>query len=117
MVVLVYQKLLTCGLKLGRCDIRQEAFLDLMLPILNRTLRHFDAQTSAGGSRMPAVLRRRLRLLNKHRGAHELGVVFKVHSSCLPRLVRLLQNVLQVVLAQHVASLRSAQNLGAWKIL
>lgn len=64
-------------------DFWQDAFLDLMLPVLNRTLRHFDVHntSSAGGSRLSAALRRRLRLLNKNRGAHEQGVVFKVDSS------------------------------------
>ncbi len=65
------------------CDPWQEAFLDLMLPVLNRTLRHFDVHSapSVGGNRLSAALRRRLRLLSKNRGAHEQGVVFKVGSS------------------------------------
>lgn len=65
----------------GGCDSRQEAFLNLMLPVITSTLRHFDA-SAAVGSRRSAALRRRLRLINKNRGAHEQGVVFKVR--CCP---------------------------------
>ncbi len=61
-----------------------------MLPVLNRTLRHFDVHSAppVGGNRLSAALRRRLRLLNKNRGAHEQGVVFKVSSWPPPDFIR-----------------------------
>jgi uncharacterized protein YfaA (DUF2138 family) len=62
---------------------RQEAYLDLMLPVLNRSLRAFESAASAGGApvsgrRMKAALKRRRRASARYAGAHETEAVFKV---------------------------------------
>ena len=58
----------------------QEPFLDLMLPVLSRTLRASEAASSgaAAGKRMRAALRRRAHVAEKYAHTQEHGAVFKV---------------------------------------
>ena len=60
--------------------VLQEPFLDLMLPVLSRTLRASEAASSgaASGKRMRAALRRRARVAEKYAHTQEHGAVFKV---------------------------------------
>ena len=61
----------------------QEPFLDLMLPVLSRTLRASEAATSvaASGKRMRSALRRRARMAEKYAHTQEHGAVFKVSAN------------------------------------
>lgn len=62
------------------CGVRQEAYLDLMLPVLNRSLRTFES-APVSGRRMKAALKRRKRATARNAGAHETEAVFKVCQS------------------------------------
>ena len=70
----------SCLQSVRRSDILQEPFLDLMLPVLSRTLRASEAASSgaAAGKRMRAALRRRARVAEKYAHTQEHGAVFKV---------------------------------------
>lgn len=70
---------------LGCLYMPQEAFLDLMLPVLNRSLEELGPaiRTTQRGTRMMAALRRRWRKMRKPGDAHEEGAVFKVSPSAL----------------------------------
>ena len=76
--------------------MRQEAFLDLMLPVLSRSLAHFEAAAAgapAAGRRMAAALRRRERVAAQNPGAHEQDAVFKARTSpprMRPAMLRLI---------------------------
>ena len=61
----------------------QEPFLDLMLPVLSRTLRTSEAASAApaSGKRMTAALRRRARVAQKYAHTQEHGAVFKVSAA------------------------------------
>ena len=63
--------------------------MDLMLPVLSRTLRTSEAASSAtaSGKRMHAALRRRARVAQKYAHTQEHGAVFKVSTSLTKRLV------------------------------
>lgn len=68
------------------CHCRvQEAFLDLMLPVLSRSLRAFESASAApaAGRRMATALKRRRRAAAKAAGAHETDAVFKARA-CMP---------------------------------
>ena len=60
----------------------QEAFLDLMLPVVSATIKHFEMQqeqTSGLHPRVRKALRRRERLRARPRVEGESDAVFKVH--------------------------------------